>query len=339
MLGLIFARSPIAIQRLTAIGREYESQGHYRRAEWIFRRVVRLGPPSSTAYFDLGRILTRRGKLDDAKRNYALSLELKPDFYLCRINFFETCRQEYWTFNAPALAQIEQQLTTDEATPELHLRRLHLLLSGGLFQQMRFEVARLDYDDLDTSVYDRLFASQHAMKGSARAQRRLATLLAQTQGLFERLEAELATIRGLFPGAETRRVRLLLRKKPPIDLVGLRDSDDLIGYHLEVISGGKLSFLGWDRIRRVDLGLHSEFIEASLELTDAAQLKVVVPSIYYGSQQSTLPELQRGEFTIFKDLYRGIQLGVGRRVFSGRNAENGEPVAVGIHEVRAIEFP
>ena len=338
MLGLIFARSPSALQRLTATGREYESQGHLRRAEWAYSRVVELGSPSSTAYFDLGRIQTRRGNLAEAKRNYARCLELKPDFYLCRVNFFETCRQEYWTYHPAVLVQVEQRLAGPESTTELRMRRMHLLLSGGMFQQMRFEVSRLDFDDLDTSVYDRLVATQAALKKTGREERAFARRLEETCRQFERLKGELTELQPLFALAAKRRVRVHLRKRPPVNLVGLRDTDDLIGHHLEIISGGRLSFLGLERIRRIEFGLHGEFIETALEMWDGSRLTVVVPGLYYGSQQSTLPELQRGEFSMFKDVYQGIQVGVGRRVMCGIDVENLQNVAIGIHEIQTIEF-
>jgi len=339
LIGLLFTRSPSSAALWEAKGRDYESQGHLARAEWAFKRALFLGMESSTAYYHLARVQDLRGRLEDAKLNYVRSLELKPDFYLCRIKFFEMCRLEYWRARPGLLEQVERQLEKQEAAPELHFRRLHLLVSDGLFQQMRFEVARQDYDDLDHSVFERLCSAKTSMRGTRRARDKYERNLNRTRKLFDVLEQELEEFTRFTEGAILQRAKLTLRSGRQLELDGLRDGDDLIGHHLEVISGGKLSFLGLERVKRIEFGLHSEFIETRLELRDGSKRHVVMPSIYYGSDQSTHTELQHGGYTIFKDVYRGIQMGVGRRVLKGRGGPEDAWVAVGIHEIRAIEFP
>lgn len=375
MLGMFFSRSPAALEWLSAVGQEYENRGFLRGAEWIFRQVVRTGGPSSKAYYHLGRVLYRRGRLEEARHSYARSLEIKPDFYLCRLGFFELCRQEYWRFvptvpnapvpGVPAPTPLDvSPATPSEGTddpafspplsgfevppgsrpvpsmegPETRLRQLHQHVAEGILPLMRSELARLDEGDVEISIYDRLLASQGILKLSKRQARLQAQQLERAGEAFEQARHTLQALQPSFEASRGRVARITPRKKPPFEVVGLRDSDDLVSYHLEYISGGQLTFIALDKVRSVEFGLTSEFTEATLRLIDGTMLRVVMPSLYYGSLDSGHPELQRGEFTLFKELFPGIRVGIGRRVFTCARRYTAEPMALAFQDIQKLEF-
>ena len=333
---MFFSWSPDAIQRMAALGREFESQGHYRLAEWVFKRVTEAETPSSTAFFILGRIQTQRGNLLEGKLSYTRCLEMKPNFYQCRVNFFESCRQEYWV---PPKSRLTRYLPSNQTTsesPDTQLQRLHHKLRHAIFPQMWFEIARWDSDESNGSVFEHLKNIGIQMKGWR--SRKFRKSLVESESWLEEVFDEFSSPIPAHQKAAERKARISRRNAPPLDVIGLRDSDDTIGYHLEIISGGSLSFIPLDKLERIELGSRSDFTETKLQFRDDSTQKVVIPATYYSSRHAGMPELTRGEFSILRDLYRGLQIGVGRRVFQARDAVSNESVAIGVHEVSRIEL-
>ncbi len=330
------AISTTAAQRLAALGREFESLGHFLWAEWVFKQVARRGPPSSTAYYILGRIQAKRGKLEEGKANFARCLAMKPDFYQCRVSFFQICREEHWQPASPRWALFAARPAVPEEPEAWSLTDLHQAVGAALSSQMWYEVGRFDTDDPDACVLDSLETMQRRMKG--RAARVFARRLAEARGVLDRacvfLEHQAAAERTW----KKRRVRVTRRDGSSVDLLGLRDSDDLTGCHLETIEDGRTRFLPLVDVARVRFGRFGEFTEARVDVAGGASRAVVVPALYYGSRYSTMAELSHGEISMFKELYKGIQIGVGRRVFRGTRPDDGSDVALGIHEIEVIEF-
>ncbi len=323
---------------LAAWGRELETSGHLLWAEWIFRQVTRRGPPSSTAYYLLGRIQTRRGKLTEGKESFAKGLVIKPDFYHCRVGFFGACREEYWQGSRSPRWRLGRKAQPAADLSALSLGELHRLVSRSLPILVWYEIARFDNEeDMDLSVIDSLTAMQRRMKGrSARALRR------QLEEAREVLDRVVEAIRGLEAadagdGAPLDAV-VTQRDQTQRLFRGFRDGDDLVGRHLEIIHDGKMEFLPFQAVREVRFGRYGEFTDVDIRTREGRTFKAVIPTLYYGSRFSSMLDLRQGNVSMFKELYRGIQVGVGRRVFRGTHPETGGTEAVGIHEIEAIEF-
>ncbi len=328
--------STSATQRLAALGREFESLGHLLWAEWVFKQVARRGPPSSTAYYLLGRIQAKRGKLSEGKKNFARGLELKPDFYQCRVSFFHLCRDEHWQ---PGMderrSSRHRSLEVDDRTRS-GVAELHRAVGAAITPQVWYEIGRFDSDDMESCVLDNLEAMRQRMKG--RAARAFGRQLDESRRILDQVVRAMGH-RGDPVGTRSpNRAMVALRDGSRVVVDDLRDGDDLIGSHLEIIEGGRTQFVPLGSLKRVRFGRFGEFTEVRLEDIRAASRQAVVPAFYYGSRFATMPELKRGEVSMFKELYRGIQIGVGRRVFHGINPEDGSDMAVGMHEIGAIEF-
>jgi tetratricopeptide (TPR) repeat protein len=317
---MFLSNSSDFVQRMATLGREFENMGHFRWAEWIFKRVVHADPPSATALFILGRIQTKRGSLEEGKKTYAKCLALKPDFYQCRVSYFETCREQYWT-NLLRTARQSKSRTGNEPPDTNPLALLHKQLAIAIFPQMWFEIGRLDSDDPDVSAFDRLLAMEAKMKG--RAAKKFSIRMNSSLHILEEVASIIAETRARLIETNTRSARITRRNGPSISLEGLRDSDDTIANHLEAIIDGQLTFLPMEHLRRIRFGQFGNFTETSVELRDGQKLDIVVPATYYGSRYSSASELKRGDFSVFKDLFDGVQIGVGRRVFQGRQTEKG----------------
>ena len=336
MLGFWLAQSPETIHRWLNVGRDQASRGQLRRAEWTLAQVVRYAEPAPTPFFELARVQSERGKLDSAKLNLTRALELKPDFYLCRRLFFEICRREYWTVTAPLLARAEARLQ-EEDTPEVHLRYIHLLLCQALFSQLRYEIGRLDEEAYDLAVFDRLEERVSGGPGD-RLGKKLLSDLATARLILEQLPAQLELLEQRRPQNRHRRARVKLRGGKERTVIGLRDCDDTINYQLEVVTGGLLAFVPFQRIVSLKIGARSDWMDGTVTLESGETHRVVFPLTYFGSRESTLDEVRRGEFTILQSLYGTTRVGIGRRLLTGVDPDTGETVTFGFHEMETITF-
>lgn len=332
------SHSPRALEWLELRAQSLEQRGWLRASEWLLARVALGQPPQARRWYQLARLQDSRGRLPEARRSYAQALELKPDFYLCRVGFFELCRQDYWTFQPTLLTALEGASLEEDGQKEALLRRYHLLLADALDRAVLEELARADDPELEVPVLERIQLGTHERHLAMRERLRREASLEKTLRRLDEAELLHTTLEAQAHHARTQWARVVRRKRSPLVIQGLRDSDDRVGYALELISGGKLAFVGFDKLHRIQLGQVSDFTEATVELAAGEGLECVVPSTYYGSRISASREIQRGELTLFKQLRPWLKLGAGRRVFVGTLAETGDPVVVAFHEVLSIEF-
>ena len=68
--------SPYYARGLANLGDWYQSRKDWRRAEQLFREAVTLQPELAIHYNNLGWLLHKRGRLDEAERHYRRALEL-----------------------------------------------------------------------------------------------------------------------------------------------------------------------------------------------------------------------------------------------------------------------
>jgi serine/threonine-protein kinase len=71
-----FPRERVFVDELGSV--EYE-EGHYARAEQLFRRSIRLEPDAVMAYANLAATLMRQNRLDDAARVLQQGLQVRPN--------------------------------------------------------------------------------------------------------------------------------------------------------------------------------------------------------------------------------------------------------------------
>lgn len=73
------ALDPSDVELLADLAAAYESDGAVARAEEVYRRAVVAAPDDGELRLRLGRLLLRRGKVEEAARQAAAGLEVQPN--------------------------------------------------------------------------------------------------------------------------------------------------------------------------------------------------------------------------------------------------------------------
>lgn len=328
MLQLLIAGSEERQAFLTGLGRRLVREGHLRSARFVLGALAAYGEPSPTLFYELGQCQASLGRLEEARASLRRGLDLKPNFYLCRRALLDLCRRQYW---APPLADAPSALPGAEPLAEAHAT-----LRGALFPELAHEIPRVDDDNLDRSIAERLRQRLDAGQDGPRSRALLAQLEA-SEAMLTRLEAALAAAAQASPSARRRAV-VVTRGGEEIPVRGLHDADDLIGYHLEVISSDRLSFIPLEAIQALRFGPRAEYLDAVIEGADGGEMEVAVPLGYHGSHQSPRDAIREAEITVLQRLVGGLHVGLGRRSFLGADEATGEIRAISAYEIERIRF-
>ncbi len=166
--GRLSRRWMLAAVVLVLSGSEIAATRRYL-ADWqdsekLFGRMLRLAPDSAALYDNLGTVLNRQGRLDDAIRQHTQALRLKPDFALPHYNVANALAMQ-GKFDE-AIEHYVRALHLDPRCPEAHDNlAVALARRGRLDEAVRHSREALRLKRTDPKTHNNL-ANMLAMQGN-----------------------------------------------------------------------------------------------------------------------------------------------------------------------------
>ena len=125
---LLHSHDPVLIQAVAMI-----KHGEFGQAEGILKKFLYDNPYNVVAIRALAEIATHLGRLEDAENLLVRALQLKPDFYLARLNYAQLLKRREKL--GPALAQVNLLLEREPNSFALLVLRSAILSGLGDFTQ------------------------------------------------------------------------------------------------------------------------------------------------------------------------------------------------------------
>lgn len=125
---LLHSHDPVLIQAVAMI-----KHGEFGQAEGILKKFLYDNPYNVVAIRALAEIATHLGRLEDAENLLVRALQLKPDFYLARLNYAQLLKRREKL--GPSLAQVNLLLEREPNKFALLVLRSAILSGLGDFTQ------------------------------------------------------------------------------------------------------------------------------------------------------------------------------------------------------------
>ena len=81
-------------EQLNDLGVLYEREGRLERAAWAYQRAIWRSPRWAPAYVNLGNVLRKQGKPEEARLRYRQAMAVDPESFEAVNNFADLCAEE-----------------------------------------------------------------------------------------------------------------------------------------------------------------------------------------------------------------------------------------------------